>query len=244
MPTDLDVRAQHELALRNLAFLARLQAAGRPEQPLRAAAGKVPDFPPDPNVFKALEIVGRYAKALVDHAQDFTGFSGGLFRLLTTPDGQKLLERLRKAIFEHHDDPTLFRELVQALGGGLAGYGTLQLGAASEAHLGAGIVATTGVALPSKGTGRTKWFSGLEKSGGLIAEIGTALLIGQRYKEPEKLTGQFYGGHASIEVGIAAGLNIYFSVEDLSYEGFSYTVGIGAGFGVAVLSGWELVTSD
>lgn len=238
------LRSEYERQIRLSAALAELQAS-TPAKALKAGApGAVPDFPPDPDFFKGLKILGRYAVEAINHLPDSAGIVGGITKLLATEDGRKLLGRLKDALVNKKDDPALFKDIIQALGGGINGYGTLQLGVASEAHLGAGIVGVTGVALPVRGNGKVKWFSGMEKSFGLAFELSASLLIGQRIEEPEHLTGQFYGAHAGIEIGASLGSNLYFDTsDDLKYQGFATTVGVGIGAGITVLSGFELVTS-
>jgi len=237
-----EVIAQYEQQMRSSAADTQLRANFLEQLEGQMKSGGVPDFPPAPNIFKAAEILGRYAVEAIRHLPDSGIIVRGLIGLATTKEGQKLLARLKDAIVNHKYDPTLFKEIMQELGGGAAGYGSLTFGLVAEAHAGSGIVGVTGIALPTKGDGKAKWFSGLEKSAGPIADASVNLVIGQKIKEPEKLTGQFYGAHTSIEVELALGSSIYFDTSNkLEYEGFSTTLGVGIGGGLAVLSGWELV---
>lgn len=240
---DVDqIYVEYERKKRLALAMAQLRAQAKP--PMQKLAG-VPDFPTEPDFWKSLAITAKYFSEGIKHFGDDALIVKGLIRLVTTEDGQKLVTRIVDAIANKKDDPTLFRDLMRLLGGGTAGYGSFLIGVASEAHVGAGIIGTTGVAIPVRGDGKVKWFSGLERSKGFVLEITTNLLIGQRTEEPQHLTGQFYGQHAALDVGVALGSNLYFDTSnDLNYKGFSTNVGIGAGGGEATLWGWELVTSD
>jgi hypothetical protein len=170
---------------------------------------------------------------------------GGIIKLLATEDGRKLLDRLKEALSHHTTDERLFADILQAIAGGNSGYGSLQLGVTTGAHLVEGINAVTGVAFPTKGGGKVKWFSGMERAKGLTFEAGVNLVIAQKIEEPEHLTGQFYGYHFGIDVGPSISSNLYFDTsDDLHYKGFMMTIGLGFGAGAGPLWGFELVTSD
>ena len=171
----------------------------------------------------------------------------GIARLIGTPDGRKLIDRLKDALFNRKEDPTLFRDLVQALGGGIAGYASFILGVVSEASGIVGGAGVTGVAIPLKAESKIKWFSGVEVAKGASIKVGTGLIFGQKTEEPTHLTGQFYAGHTGAELGVSLGSTIFFDTADaLNFKGFVTTVGIGIGLPVevSVVRGWELVTSD
>jgi len=156
-----------------------------------------------------------------------------------------MLERLRAALADQKTDTTLFTDFLKYLGGGGSGYRTLQLGVATEARGVGGLVAVTGVAIPTTGEGKVKWFSGLEQSTGLSLELSASLLIGRKLEAPEHLTGGFYGAHVGLDIGASMGSNLYFDTSSaLKYQGFVATVGVGFGAGISVLRGVELVTSD
>ena len=120
------------------------------------------------------------------------------------------------------------------------------MGVTSDAGLGTGVIGLTGVAIPTMGQGKVKWFSGLERSKGLIVEASASFLIGRMLKQPQELTGQFYGYHLATPLGpVDVSSNIYFdTINDLHYKGFIATFGVGFALGSATLWGWELVTSD
>lgn len=240
---DIDqVYAEYERKKRLAIALAQLRAQAQPVPPKLTG---VPDFPPEPGFLKSLDIFAQYVKEGIKHFGDDSLIVKGLLRLVATEDGRKLIQRVKDAIVNKKDDPTLFRDLMQTLGGGKEGYGSFLIGVASEAHVGHGIVGTTGVAIPVRGEGKVKWFSGLERSKGFVLELTANLLIGQRTEEPQHLTGQFYGQHVALDVGVAFGSNLYFDTSDsLNYKGFATNIGVGAGGGEATLWGWELVTSD
>lgn len=156
-----------------------------------------------------------------------------------------LLARLKDVVINKKDDPTLFQDFMKFIT--LSGdYGSLLLGVTTDAGAGQGIVGLTGVAIPTSGQGKVKWFSGVERTKGLVAEVAASFLIGRRVEQPQDLTGQFYGYHATIPVGpVDIGSNLYFDTSsDLHYKGFITTFGVGIGLGTAVIWGWELVTSD
>jgi len=156
-----------------------------------------------------------------------------------------LLARLKEALFNHHDDPQLFKDIIAFFGTVQGQYGSLVLGVITEAQGIQGLALMTGIALPTKGSGKPKWFSGAERSKGLIVEATASLLFGYRVAEPQNLTGQFYGYHAGVDVEVSIGTNFYFDTSsDLKYEGFLTSFGVGVGLGTAVFWGWELVTSD
>ena len=47
------------------------------------------------------------------------------------------------------------------------------------------------------------------------------------------------------EIPLGLECDVHFSADDeLKYEGLSYSIGVGAGGGVAILAGFEIVTSD
>ena len=240
-----DIQAEYERRVRMSVALAQMQinAKAAPPAPPRGALKGVPDFPPDPDFGKWLEIMGKYVVEAVNHLPDTTSFVGGLAKLLLTPYGIDLIARITRALVEKRDDPKLWQEFVQQFVTGPQ-YGSLLLGVVSEAHAGVGIVGSTGIALPLKG-GKVKWFSGLEKASGISLEAATGLMIGERLESPEHLTGQFYGGHIGIDIVASLSSSLYFDTsKDLNYKGFSAFAGVGAGLSVSVLSGWELVTSD
>ncbi|HJZ74218.1 MAG TPA: hypothetical protein VKE51_20910 [Vicinamibacterales bacterium] len=240
---DIDqIYAEYERKKRLAVAMAQLRAQAKAVPPMPKG---VPDFPPEPDFWKSLAITWQYLAEGPKHLGDDTLIVKGLIRLFGTEDGLKLIGRLKDALVNKKDDPTLFRDFMQALGGGKEGYGSFLIGVASEAHLGAGVIGTTGVAIPVRGEGKVKWFSGLERSKGFILELTANLIVGQRTEEPQHLTGQFYGQHVALDIGVAFGSNLYFDTSDkLNYKGFSTNVGVGAGGGEAVLWGWELVTSD
>lgn len=236
---------EYERKVRLSAAQARLRAGAlAPAQPA-PRAGAVPGFPPEPDLGRSIEILLKYAVEAIAHLPDSAGLVFGILRLVLTPEGQELLERLREAIEHHVDDPKLFREIIQFLGGGAAGYGSFLLGVETGGHAGSGVIYTTGVALPTRGDGPVKWFSGMQRSKGPIAELSANILIGQRIETPHELTGQFYGGHTALEVGISLGSTLLFDTsQKLTYQGFDTTIGAGIGGGLAVVWGFEMVTSD
>lgn len=208
---------------------------------LQSGAGGVPDFPPDPPFFP---VMGKYVVEAVNHLPDTTGLIGGIGKLLATAYGRDLLARLVAAVTSKRDDPKLWQEFLQYVLPSSA-YGSLLIGVLSEAQVGARIVGVTGVAIPLRAGSKVKWFSGAEKSIGLALSASTGLLIGERLEVPTELTGQFYGGHIGVDVAASLGSSLYFDTSsELRYKGFSTQVGVGVGFSVSTLSGWELVTSD
>lgn len=239
------LQSSYERQIRLAALQAETQARGMAHRPL-ALAG-IPDFPPDPDFLRWAQIALRYADEGIRHLPDSQGLMPGILWFATSPDAASLRKRLDDALAHHKDDPTLFRDVLQAIlshGGVITGtsYGSFMIGLETGGHAIGGAALTTGVAIPLKGEGPVKWFSGATRSSGPIVEAGVSLLFGLRTKTPEKLTGQFYGGHASIEVEIALGSNLYFDTsKELAYEGFATSIGVGIGGGFAVTWGWELV---
>ena len=237
------VQAEYERQVRMAVALAQAQLSTQAAPGLPRAAGLkgVPDFPPDPDWFK---VMGKYVVEAINHLPDTTSLVGGVVKIATTAYGRDLIARLVKAIGEKKDDEKLWKEFIDQLVIGPR-YGSLLLGVVSEAHAGIGVVGSTGVAVPLKPGSRVKWFSGLEKAVGISIGAGTGLVIGERLETPEHLTGQFYGGHIGVDIVASMSSSLYFDTSaDLTYKGFSAFVGVGAGFTVSVLSGWELVTSD
>jgi hypothetical protein len=245
-PLDLGPKLQeYERQIRVSAALAQLQAGTPPQGMPTGLRSALPEMPPPPDPGKWLQILGRYAVEAILHLPDSMGLAGDVLKLVTTPDGMKMLERLRAALIEQKADAALFTDFLKYLGGGGAGYKTLQLGVATEARGVAGLVGVTGVAIPTTGEGRVKWFSGLEQSTGLALELSASLLIGRKLEAPEHLSGGFYGAHVGLDIGASFGSNIYFDTSpELKYTGFVATVGVGFGAGISVLRGVELVTSD
>ena len=241
---------QYERRVQIAAAMAQLQSQTAEQAQAQAApaAMGVPDFPPEPDFIQTMvTIPKRYFEEAVKRAPDSAGIMAAIPRLLTTDEGRKLLDRLKDAVINKKDDPALFADLMKFIVlGGTTDYGSLLLGVTSDAGLGTGIIGLTGVAIPTKGNGKVKWFSGLERSKGVVAEASTSFLIGRKIAEPQNLTGQFYGYHLAAPLGpVDVSSNIYFDTSnDLHYEGFIATFGIGFAIGSATLWGWELVTSD
>src|SRR5215469_1147156 len=241
-----EIQLQYERQIRLAASIADWQARALQQQLEKKPAFRgVPGFPEEPDAWKSFKILLRYGDEAVRHLPDSTFIVGGIAKLLATEEGRKLLARLRDALFNHKTDEKLFADILQAIAGGNSGYGSLQLGVTTGAHFGEGINAVTGVAFPTKGGGKVKWFSGMERAKGLTFEAGVNLVISQKIEEPEHLTGQFYGYHFGIDVGPSISSNLYFDTsEDLHYKGFMLTIGVGFGAGAGPLWGFELVTSD
>jgi hypothetical protein len=233
------IQTRCDRQLRLAAAMAELQAVA----PKAPRGGQVPDFPPEPNFNQTfITIPLRFAAEAVKNASDSLGILTGITLLLGTQKGRDLLARLKQALINHTDDPTVFGDVLQFFGSLNGKYGSFVLGFITEAQGIYGAAALTGVAFPTTPGGKPKWFGGAKKSKGLGAEATASLLFGYRVEEPQDLTGQFYGYHAGIDIELSIGTNFYFdTTKKLGYQGFLTSLGVGIGLGTAVFWGWELV---
>jgi hypothetical protein len=229
-------------AIRNAAVLAQMRADMVGPRPLRGGAGG-PQIPKFPDIFQGARIWARFAEESARHGDTFAQFSGAVAGLA----GSELIGQTQRMIQAGQADPRLVSTLQQRLGSKVpGGHNTLQIGIVSGAKVGAGIGGITGVALPLHEGSKVKWFSGAEASVGVVIEWeAAAISIGAKLAFPTELKGEFWGAHVGLHVGAGLGFNIFFSADDkLKYEGFSYSIGVGLGGGVALLAGFEIVTSD
>jgi len=233
------IQTRCDRQLRLAAAMAELQAVA----PKAPRGGQVPDFPPEPNFIQTwVTIPARFAVEAIKNAPDSAGILGGIAQLLGTQKGRELLARLKQALIDHTDDPKLLADILKFFGSLNGKYGSFVLGFMTEAQGIYGVAALTGIAFPTKGSGKAKWFAGAKKSKGVGAEATASLLFGYRVEEPQDLTGQFYGYHASIDIELSIGTNFYFdTTKKLGYQGFLTSLGVGIGLGTAVFWGWELV---
>jgi hypothetical protein len=231
-------------AIRNAAVMAQLRADMAGAAPLRAAAAAGgPGIPQFPDFILGARIWARFAEEGSRNATAFGQFSGTLVELA----GGSLIGQARQMIQSGQANGQVVNDLQKRLGPAApAGHNTMQIGILSGIKIGAGIGGVTGVAIPLHDGSKVKWFSGAEASAGLVAEWeAAAVMVGAKLKFPHELKGEFYGAHVGLHVGAGLGFTIYFSADShLKYEGFSYSVGVGAGGGVAIIAGFEIVTSD
>lgn len=237
------LKEDYERQIRWSAAVAQLQSGAAAPRLEKSAVSTTIALPPDPDFWRTMALMGRYATEAIAHLPDAVLLGSGIGGLLASADGQRQLAEMQKALSEKKDSK-VFQDLTKMLVGA-SSYGSATFAVVAEGHGFQGVAGVTGIALPLKGTGKPKWFSGVEQSKGLIIEFTAGLIIGGRMEEPQHLHGQFYGVHVGLEIGAALGSTLYFDTSDeLKYQGFATTVGVGLGGGIAVLRGWEIVTSD
>jgi hypothetical protein len=204
-----------------------------------AGASNLPELP---SFWLWPKILIRFGEEADRNAADFAKFSTTVGSLV----GSSLFGQAQTMIQQGKDDSGVIKELHTHLGLDVPGCNTLQIGVVSGLKVGLGGGGVTGVAIPLHEGSKVKWFSGYEVSAGLTGQWeAAALMIGMRTAFPHELSGMFYGAYAGVHLGPGLGLTVYFSPDDhLEFEGFSFSVGVGFGGGLAVLAGRDIVTSD
>lgn len=231
-------------AIHAAATQARLTAGRISGKPLlRGGAAATTKLPELPSVFLWPKILERFGQEADRNAAGYAKFVTSAQSLV----GSSLFAQARGMIDAGKDITGVTKELQERIGPDVPqGLNTMQIGLVSGGKVVAGIGGVTGIAIPLHQGSKVKWFSGAEISAGVVIEWeAAALMIGGKKAFPHELTGEFFGAHLGVHAGVGVGLSIYFSAnEHLEYEGVSFTVGIGAGGGVAILGGFEIVTSD